>query len=368
MYENNLNYFRGLFASIIVFLHMYQILFMPLYYEKDSVLLKVFQSLGLDIVGFFVLISGYSIAFNLHSNYLKNDNNLNIWIFVKSRFKRVFPPLLYSFLIIIFVVFIVKYFGLNGSEFYKLTESKYVPREKVLYDLDLIMYNLFFLPSVIFDISTPTMNGPLWSINFEVFFYLLSLCMFVFFTVKTDYIKIFLSIIILSLIIIFQFIYKDYVNISFLYFFFFFCLGMISYFVKYNKLIDKHYLIKILLILTIILVSIIFYDIELFIPYKGTSSYNIMTIIMIYAILIYTVFFSNNKKLYFDTLFTSISKYAYTLYILHFPLLLFSLSIFHKILYEVSKFEFALLLMCIFFIIFKFCKYSSYIVERKNYK
>ena len=75
MYEENLNYFRGFFATLVVFAHTYQILLLPLFYSETSVILSIIQFIAAYSVVGFILISGYSIASSLHLNYLKNNKN-----------------------------------------------------------------------------------------------------------------------------------------------------------------------------------------------------------------------------------------------------------------------------------------------------
>lgn len=367
MYEKNIDYFRGIFSSLIVLIHTYQILLLPLIYEQNSLLLKIIQSIGVYTVGCFFLISGYSIANNLHSNYLKNNKNINIKIFIKSRFYRIAPPFIYSIALLILIVFIIQYFELNGSELYRLAEDKYVPREKAIYDWEAILYNLFFLPSVIFNISTPSMNGPLWSINYEVYSYILTLFIFLVFINKYNSLKFIISLVFLLSFFIFQFTYNNYINYNFLYFFLYYCIGLITYFIKLKQLLSIKRIKQLFIVFLVIVFALMVYDINYFRAYQGIASFNTMIIFLIFLILFYSKYFSN-RKLYLSDIFFSIAKYAYTIYIVHFPLLLLSLSLFHKNLFKMNIFELSILISCILFFIFKFSKYSSYIVERKNYR
>lgn len=370
MYEKNLDYFRGLFAVLVVFAHTYQILLLPLVYDEDSILLKIVQFIAAYAVIGFILISGYSIASSLHFNYLVNNKKIDIIFFVRKRIYRILPPFLLSLFIMIFLVFIIQYFSLNGSEAYRLEDSKYVPREKAIYDWNLIFCNLLFLPKVIYNINTPTMNGPLWSLNFEVYFYLLFASMVLLIINLRNKGKKFLILILISiitLILFFQFFYNHYINVQFLYLFMIFSVGALSFYFKYYKFLNK-LLIKIFLsVLLLIIIFIFIYKIELFLPYLGVNNYNIMVLFSIILVLFYSLFLSN-KNLYGSEFFLSVSKYSYTLYIIHFPLLLFFLSLFHKKIYTFDILELIILLVCINFCIFKFCKISSYVVERKNYK
>lgn len=365
MYEKNLDYFRGVLASIVVIVHTYQILILPLIYEEDSIILKFMQFMGAYAVVGFILISGYSIMGSLHFNFLSNNRKIDIKSFIKGRTLRILPPFIYSLFIIIFVVFVISFFQLNGSDSFRLEQSLYVPREKAIYNWENIFYNLFFLPGVVYDIQTPLMNGALWSLNFEVYFYLyLLLFSLIYSNIKNNFfLCIFLILFIISTIA-FQFFYKNHTNMQFLYFLMMFLLGSISYLIKYyRKNIIKKLKFLFLIVLGIIVLLLIF-KIKYFMPY---ASYNTMLLLSIFFVLIYSLFLSE-KRLYFEKFFFSISKYSYTLYVIHFPLLLLVLSLIHENLYDLNILEIIILLIIVVFFIFIFSKISSLVVERKNYK
>ena len=364
MYEKNLDYFRGLFATLVVFAHTYQILLLPLIYDKNSVILKLVQFVAAYAVVGFILISGYSIASSLHNNYLKNHGQINIKEFIKKRANRIFPPFLLSILVVICVVFCIHYFSLNGSEAYLLPDSKYVPREQASYDWELIIYNLFFLNSFTPEIKNVTMNGPLWSLNFEVYFYVL-LSTFSFFLInynlnnlqKNISIFIFIGIMCLQLFLN---------NKQFLYLLIVFFIGALSYYISYYKKHNRYNLKKILFVISIVLLVFLIFKIHYFSPYTS-NGYKIMILISIAMVLFYSIYLSKSN-LYLERVFYSISRYSYTLYVIHFPLLLLLLSLFHEDLYKMDILEIFFLLVLGNFMIFKLSKYFSYIVERKNYK
>ncbi|MBY0540641.1 MAG: acyltransferase [Campylobacterales bacterium] len=365
MYEKNLDYCRGLFATLVVFAHTYQIILLPLIYDKNSVILKLVQFVAAYSVVGFILISGYSIASSLHNNYLKNQGKINIKEFIKKRVNRIVPPFLLSILVVICVVFCINYFSLNGSEAYLLPDSKYVPREQARYDWELIIYNLFFLNSFIPEIKNITMNGPLWSLNFEVYFYVL-LSTFSFFLINNNLnnlqknISIFIFIGIVGLQLFLN-------NKQFLYLLIVFFIGALSYYISYYKKYNILNLKKILFVISIVLLFFLIFKIHYFSPYTS-KGYKTMILISIAMVLFYSIYLSKNN-LYLEKFFYSISKYSYTLYIIHFPLLLLLLlSLFHQKLYKMNILEVFFLLVLGNFMIFKLSKYFSYIVERKNYK
>lgn len=364
MYEKKLDYFRGLFATLVVFAHAYQILLLPLIYDKNSLILKLVQFISAYSVVGFILISGYSIASSLHSNYLKNKGRINIKEFLEKRINRIFPPFLLSIIVVVFVVFFIHYFSLNGSETYLLPDSKYVPREQAKYDWELIIYNLLFLNCFIPEIKNITMNGPLWSLNFEVYFYvLLSTFSLFFINYKLNNLQKKISIFIFVGIVCLQLFLN---NKQFLYLLIVFFIGALAYYISYYKKYNILNLKKIFFMISIVLLVFLIFKVHYFSPYTS-QGYKIMILISIAMVLFYSIYVSKNN-LYFENFFYSISKYSYTLYLIHFPLLLLVLSLFHENLYNMNILEIFFLLVLGNFMIFKLSKYFSYIVERKNYK
>ena len=363
MYEENLNYFRGFFATLVVFAHTYQILLLPLFYSETSVVLGIIQFIAAYSVVGFILISGYSIASSLHLNYLKNNKKIDIGEFTRKRINRIMPPFLLSILVVILVVFCIQYFSLNGSETYWLPESKYVARDQARYDWELIFYNFLFLNGFIPSINSITMNGPLWSLNFEVYFYVLLATISLFLiNYNLNNSKRNISIVIFAVIVYFQLHFH---NKQFLYLMIVFFIGALSYYIRYSKKYNIYTLKKILFIVLIFLFGLLLFRANYFKPYTS-SGYRTMIIVSLAMVLFYSTYLSKTS-LYLKDFFCTISKYSYTLYVIHFPLLLL-LSIFHETIYEYNILWILFLLISGNFVIFKFSKYCSYLVERKNYR
>ncbi|QKF91988.1 acyltransferase family protein [Campylobacter sp. CCUG 57310] len=316
MHEINLNYFRDLFATLVVFARAYQILLLPLIYHENSIFLKIVQFIAAYAVVGFILISGYSIASSLHSNYLNNNKRRNIKEFIIKRFNRIIFPFVLSIIVVTSVVFFIKYFSLNGSE----------------------TYLFLFLNSFISDIGNITMDEPLWILNFEVYFYILLLVFSLFFT---------------------NYNLNNFKrNISFVFF-----MGSISYYIRYYKMYYINNLKKGFFIFLGYLVFLLVFNTNYIIPYTG-KRYNIMILLSLTMILFYVIYISK-RNLYMSEFFYSISKYSYTLCVIHFPLLL---SLSHENLYVMSFLEILFLLILGNFMIFNISKYCSYFVERRNYK
>lgn len=371
-YEENLDYFRGLFALIVLFAHLNQIFLLPIYYsENNADVVFIVHFIGglaaYSVVGF-VLISGYVITRSLHLNSLKNIGKISYKTFLLSRIKRLYPPLILALVIGVLVVSLIKGFNLHGAESFRLFPTEYVARETVSYDWLSLFLNLFFLPEVINNIHVVSINAPLWSLNFEFFFYLLLMSIAMLFFEKSY--SFILTIVFLLGFLYYQVIYVDAVNYLFLYFFLIFLVGSFAYMIHdyttYNfKKMNKYWFLY-----TFFLINLVLYinnfDYSLT-PYQSLDSYNTMLIVAILMVLIYSVSLSC-RSLPLKKFFVKFSKFSFTLYVVHFPLLIFAFSLFHEFIVLNESFLITgILSIFVGFTVVKISSLLSRLVERKNY-
>lgn len=142
--------------------------------------------------------------------------------------------------------------------------------------------------------------------------------------------------------------------------------GVCSYYVNSKKSIS----IKILNYTLILLVFaslffLFYYGLNIVIPYNDDLHYIFMVINSAIMMFVY-VLYIHNKKLFFQKFFVDISKYSYSLYIIHFPILLFLFSLFHSKLINYGFLELIFVGVMLLYVVSKFSKYFSFIFER-NY-
>jgi len=150
---------RGLAASIVVFQHIFTRfgdLFIGLRQTKIYDLLAFISSLNVVAVLFFFLLSGFSIRLSLKNGMPVDRPLLNEYLY--KRFKRILP---------LYVVALVFTFAC-GIAIHDINKADYGARN--------LLGNLLFLqtPQAYkgYWFSPFGENGPLWSLSFEMFYYL----------------------------------------------------------------------------------------------------------------------------------------------------------------------------------------------------
>ena len=289
-------------------------------------------------------LSGYSVdAFFIVSGFLifwSYDNNQNKKDFYIKRFFRIFP--LYGFLILIQTIFFIIYS--NGSVI-----------EIVKYFLSNIIFLNFFSYSVgdLFShLSINAINGSLWTLKNEVFFYILVPYIFILYK-KIGY-KFLFFLYIVS--VIYMFII-DYIGIAKLLVQFpsqlrLFIVGILLY-LFFDYIREKMHFVYLL----IAIISIYyFYD----------SNYFRFTIypFLLGVLVIYLVYFIKPIQMSFD--------FSYSFYILHFPViqlvLFFDINPSNQIISFISIFTVILILSYFSekYIEKKFIKLGKNIISRKK--
>lgn len=151
---------RGLAASIVVFHHVFT-RFSYLYPGERRMkihwLLNFISQLNVEAVLFFFILSGFSIRLSLRKGLPVHKTPLNEYFY--RRFKRILP----LYLIALCFTFIC------GLAIHQLFKPDYSLRN--------LIGNLLFLQAPVsykgYWFSPYGENGPLWSLSFEMFYYLL---------------------------------------------------------------------------------------------------------------------------------------------------------------------------------------------------
>lgn len=156
---NILDSFRGI-AALIVFFHHTYTKFPQFFISRNSFfgdILWYLSSLNLASVIFFFFISGFSIALSLKGEMHTSPPVINYYLY--RRFRRIIPMYLTALLLTIICGLI------NGEIWFNKA-----------YNIKSLIGNLFFLQSSNSYagnwIPPYGNNGPLWSLSFEVWYYI----------------------------------------------------------------------------------------------------------------------------------------------------------------------------------------------------
>ena len=179
--KNNFDLLRFLFASIVFFVHSYQL--------SGSADFKFFSYLSsVIVVKSFFVISGFLI-------FMSYENSISIKNYFLKRVRRIYPA--YFVVIILsalFGYFISRYTALN---YFSFEWVKYV-----FFNLIYLNFMSPVLPGVFDGNLIQAINGALWTLKIEVLFYL-SVPLIVWLSLKFGRIKVFSALYFLSCLYIY---------------------------------------------------------------------------------------------------------------------------------------------------------------------
>lgn len=308
--------YRGL-AAIVVFSSHLCLTFLFPYMGSAGKLFNAMSLLSTWAVNIFFLLSGYLITFSILRNISKNGY-FKWQDFMISRIARIYPPLIASLMICILLYWVFIYFDLHGKYSFRLSSDLYVIREKFSLEYREIADSLLMRGGML------SVNGPLWSLYVEVKIYLIAMLIAILIASSMRWwIKFAAFALLISMSI---------------------------------KLTDS-------LIFVIIWVLGSVFALTLQHIKRRTAYGNIMKLLYSFAFIVFLyyafdpmVFIQNNKTYdgFFATIalsfllaglifkwqigtkllyiFSPTAKFSYTLYVIHFPLLLFIFSLTHQML------------------------------------
>ncbi len=263
---------------------------------------------GHEAVMFFFVLSGFVIHLR-YSRQLSNNRfeKFDFKDFFVRRFRRIFPPLF----IVLIITLLLDTLGQNlgYSIYFNNTPNELLNRNiGVDLSLELFLKNIFFLQGLVF--STFGSNGPLWSISYEWWFYMLY--PLVFFINKKN---VFLSLVVAVLFAILgRYYHVEFIS-NLLACFVCWWLGGIAVDI-YNERIKINTFILYVLLLFIPIGLIgkqhLFFYSDYFIS-VGFFAFIVLT----------TTKQDINKKMLWLKKIKWLGDSSYTLYIIHFPILVF---------------------------------------------
>jgi peptidoglycan/LPS O-acetylase OafA/YrhL len=162
-----LDSFRGLAAIAVLLDHLCTTFLMP--YLGSTGALDIAMSLlgGWAVIVFFIL-SGYLITYSILYN--TSTNGSFRWIdYLISRIARIYPPLICSLVLCTIIFFVAKHFTMHGTQGFRLPGDLYVIREKFEFKFREVFDSLLMRGGML------DLNGPLWSLYIEVKIYILAM-------------------------------------------------------------------------------------------------------------------------------------------------------------------------------------------------
>lgn len=318
LFSQQLESLRGISALIVLFSHCFQAFIAPF----DQTMYSIIRLLGQSAVMMFFVLSGFLIGHSIQKNR-QHFGQFNLHFYIQQRCKRILPPFVFTLVLTTFLYYLTPYFFASENRTFLYDFGLMIRSEYAISFTDFLGTS-FFLNGFL----TPTVsaNAALWSLSYEVWFYIIAAFIPYIFYQKTPT-AIFCSTIVVLIL--------SFLNIQFLLYFlvwlFAFCLSFHP-FRAYLK--DQIHLLKIMfLILALAILSFDFYQFHYVYMGQFYSTENFtwfnVCIGLFFACWLIEL---KNSKIQFKPIFAQSAGFSYTLYVTHFPILLFIMGMFPQTL------------------------------------
>ena len=310
---------RGISAIVVLLAHVCQFFILPTYGMGSLLQIITGYVASCAVMTFFVL-SGFVIALSINNAVARQKKK---WFldFLARRIARIYPPLIFSLILTLIVCALIYFGNMHGKYSFRFSSDYYVARESIDFVWQEYISTFFMLSGFVKFWSPLSMNGPLWSVSFEFWLYIIAGLAVYGVTGKKMRIVGFA----LMLIVAFQIMSN---NQKFFYFALMWFLG-VAVFGFRNIKIDV--LNKMVSIVGGLCLALMFFlsvtSKTIFIPYSGFSACVFQLLLMVLSVCLIVYF--KVWKLFVFQMFRFAAAYSYTLYVIHFPLLLIGFSLLH---------------------------------------
>jgi peptidoglycan/LPS O-acetylase OafA/YrhL len=312
-----LDSFRGLAAIAVLSDHLCATFLLP-FLGATSSLDVAMGLLGSWAVIIFFILSGYLITSSILYN-IKNNGGFVWQDYLVSRIARIYPPLIASLVLCVIIFWIANHFNLHGKQAFRLPTDLYVIRDKFEFRYREIGLSLLMRGGAL------DMNGPLWSLYVEVKTYLLAMFVAILGYHGGKLRRIGQIVSVIGIISILPDLIHNFTYVAI------WTLGGIFALVLQGNVVKRSYLkpvygVAILIFLFCsIMAPSLFMQQHIFTGAGFTAS-------IAFSIILAGFMFDWQIGAQIISSFSGTAKYSYTLYIVHFPLLLFAFSLTHQFL------------------------------------
>jgi peptidoglycan/LPS O-acetylase OafA/YrhL len=160
---------RGGASLVVTAAHAYQVFLYPL--AGDGVFMTFLGGAATWSVATFFLLSGILIAFSIRR---RSGDRFDFEAFFQARALRIYPPLIASVAVTVIVWAIINGLNLYGATAYMLPGDLGAVREAAILDVNAIPSTVALTYNLVQGHTYLGMNGPLWSLSFEWWIYVLA--------------------------------------------------------------------------------------------------------------------------------------------------------------------------------------------------
>lgn len=310
-----LDSFRGLAAIAVLLDHLCTTFLMP-YLGNTGALNIVMNLLGGWAVIIFFILSGYLITYSIVYN--THTNGCFRWTdYLISRIARIYPPLICSLLLCAIIFLIANNFNLHGMQGFRLPTDLFVIRDKFEFRFQEIFSSLLMRGGML------ALNGPLWSLYIEVKTYLLAMFVAIFMAGQSG--KIGKAISIIGIIFVLTNLIHSFAYVAI------WILGGGFAMIVQGHIVKRAFLKPLYAGAIAITLFIAIINPDLIMPQNISTGAGFAASIAL-SIILAGFMFDSQIGTGIISKFSATAKYSYTLYIVHFPLLLFAFSLSHEFL------------------------------------
>lgn len=342
---SNFDYLRAISAVVVFISHLFQIFWMPVVGSDHPLSHLMHHASVVAVLTFFVL-SGYVIAMSLNRNLGINNGKFHETEYFVSRIIRIYPPFIFSILLVVLIYIIVNVLKLPGTTSPLSTAMDvYQAREYFTLNFREILTAFALLNGL------EQMNGPLWSLYIEVRMYIFAgLLVLIINSGRGSFKQI--SSTLLFLVLARSFIQNP-VTIHYASWW----LVGSAFFIGYESSRPRVKLISAISI-AILFGTIIF------------STQEKVSDTTLAFLFIFTVFVvAMNTRWLLGSFMKKIANYSYSLYIIHFPITLFVYSLYLLLMNNHDIYMRLIFSITLFFLIMQFSKLvANQLEDTKTFK
>lgn len=319
---------RGSSAIVVAAVHAFQIFLIPYFGIGSPSHLLTSLAATYAVIVFFV-VSGFMICVSV-SRHRNDDGTFRSQAFAEARVLRIYPPLIAAIFVTMLAYLMISGFGLHGSESYRLGGELDVVREKATFEWHALPSTFFLLygavPSWVPGVHTTLlMDGSLWTLPYEWWFYVLT-----FLSARLLNGFRFATIAPLLAVVLMLIVGR---NLLFMWFLLIWLSGYALGFAYLNGLLRSRFFWPVVTALSISVVGSIIWTgrgnllHDILNPFLAQSSMTRVGILITLAVAatIRTVEFKSRPRI------ARTARFSYTLYVIHYPLLLLAYSLLHPI-------------------------------------
>jgi peptidoglycan/LPS O-acetylase OafA/YrhL len=324
---------RGVSAMVVACVHAFQVFVLP-YFGAGSPSHVLTSLLATHAVTVFFIVSGFMIYVSTlrHRNA---DGSFESAKFAEARILRIYPPLIAAIALTVFIYIAIHFMGLHGSEGFRLGGELFVARESATLEWSALPSTFFLLYGAVPFAPPPlNMDGPLWTLGYEWWFYIL-----VFLSARLwngwSFSTLFPLAAVAGMLLFGR-------NTLFLWFLLIWLCGFwLGHIYVNGQLFAGRFWRKIATIAFGALIAMFVLGgrhlvSDLLNPFDTSSAQRRMVVVGVFLTLAVSILVrrATSSSLRIPNSISSLARFSYTLYVIHYPLLLLSFSLLHPMLHN----------------------------------